>query len=200
MWYIRRNASEQVGYAGNGPTLVFTEIWSPAAAPTLDLNLAVVPLHEEYSPSLQLQSLCFFLQRRLIAGVSQGTFLRDDAHFWDKFLLITPIMNSWKVLYSFHWLSFTVCYCVGTYINSGAQARPKSGAHKFGSRLWIFWLAIEMTLPKEIMSSNKRNGSLTAVGNSPSYWLQTRLIQRNYVDTNSHVQVLFERQVLQNIR
>ena len=37
-------------YAGNGPTLVFTEILSQAAAATLDLNLAVVLLHEEYKP------------------------------------------------------------------------------------------------------------------------------------------------------
>ena len=49
-WHIRRNTSKQVCYAGNGSTLVFTEIWSPAAATTLDLNLAVVPLHEEYKP------------------------------------------------------------------------------------------------------------------------------------------------------
>ena len=49
-WHIRRNTSKQVGYALNGPTLVFTEIWSPAAAAPLDLNLAVVPLHEEYKP------------------------------------------------------------------------------------------------------------------------------------------------------
>ena len=32
--YIKRNASEQVGYAGNGLTLAFTEIWSPAVDAT----------------------------------------------------------------------------------------------------------------------------------------------------------------------
>ena len=49
-WYIRRHTNEQIGYAGNGPTLNCIEIWSPAAAARLGLNLAVVPLHEEYKP------------------------------------------------------------------------------------------------------------------------------------------------------
>ena len=89
-WYIRRNASEHPGgggtpsmrdYAGNGLTLLFTEIWSLAAAATLDLNLAVVPLHEEYKPCItvtnaQGENIIILLLRGMISSHTiLGTWL-----------------------------------------------------------------------------------------------------------------------------
>ena len=80
-WYIRRNASEHVDYAGNGLTLLFTEIWSLAAAATLDLNLAVVPLHEEYKPCIavtkaQGENIIILLWRGMISSHTiLGTWL-----------------------------------------------------------------------------------------------------------------------------
>ena len=80
-WYIRRNASEHVDYAGNGLPLLFTEIWSLAAAATLDLNLAVVPLHEEYKPCItvtnaQGENIIILLWRGMISSHTiLGTWL-----------------------------------------------------------------------------------------------------------------------------
>ena len=65
-WYIRRNASEQVGHAGNGLTLVFPEIWSSEAAAKLDLTL--VPLHEKYKPFITVTNTITSLSRVMISS------------------------------------------------------------------------------------------------------------------------------------
>ena len=88
-----------------------TEIWSPAAAATLDLNLAVVPLHEEYKPF-----------------VTVGEELRLDGP--ETALLSADLSSSAPVLNFKRWSTFTkVIWIMAWVLRFIHNVRSKRDGH-----------------------------------------------------------------------